>query len=236
MIALLDSRSRYRPWRYGFGEAQMGDPVAIVLNTDPPCIIAGLATLGADGRPDRALFTWTLRGPGLLELTTLAVLGNFAQDPRHEWQLRGDAAIQLELVLSEASYQHDPSMRLGHSEIVQARILLHSGANAPGAETTSTSWPTTHAMCISIRSMYRSARRRNQSSERKRRRATPTRAFRTAAGCLTYRPTGRECCAPGAGRRCCKRAIPACWTSGSRDIRSARIAARSGHNGLSMEC
>ena len=29
----------------------MGDPVAIVLNTDPPSVLMELGTLGADGRP-----------------------------------------------------------------------------------------------------------------------------------------------------------------------------------------
>jgi hypothetical protein len=39
VIALLDDRSPYRPWRYGFGEAHEGDPVAIVLHTDPPSVM-----------------------------------------------------------------------------------------------------------------------------------------------------------------------------------------------------
>ena len=42
LIALLDDRSPYRPWRYGFGEAHEGDPVAIVLNTDPPSVMTAL--------------------------------------------------------------------------------------------------------------------------------------------------------------------------------------------------
>lgn len=126
VISLLDSRCRYQPWRFGFGEAHMGDPVAIVLNTDPPSVLTELGTLGADGRPDRALIKWPLRGPGLIDLTTLAVVGDYAQDPRRVWQLRGDAAIQMELVLNECSYRHDRSMRFGHSSVAEARILLHS--------------------------------------------------------------------------------------------------------------
>ncbi|CAA0138286.1 Uncharacterised protein [Mycolicibacterium vanbaalenii] len=81
VISLLDSRSPYRPWRYGFGEARMGDPVAIVLNTDPPSILTELARIGADGRPDRALMNWPIAAPGLVDLATLAVVGDFAQDP-----------------------------------------------------------------------------------------------------------------------------------------------------------
>jgi hypothetical protein len=132
VISLLDSRSRYRPWRCGFGEAHMGDPVAIVLNTDPPSVLTEMGTLGADGRPDIALIRWTSRGPGLVDLTTLAVMGDLEQDARHAWQLRGDAAIQMELALNECSYRCDRSMRLGHSSIAEARILLHSQGRCTG--------------------------------------------------------------------------------------------------------
>ena len=132
VISLLDSRCRYQPWRFGFGEAHMGDPVAIVLNTDPPSVLTELGTLGADGRPDRALIKWPLRGPGLIDLTTLAVVGDYAQDPRRVWQLRGDAAIQMELALNECSYRHDRSMRFGHSSVAEARILLHSRGRCTG--------------------------------------------------------------------------------------------------------
>ena len=59
----------------------MGDPVAIVLNTDPPSILTELARIGADGRPDRALMNWPISAPGLVDLATLAVVGDFAQDP-----------------------------------------------------------------------------------------------------------------------------------------------------------
>ena len=132
VISLLDSRCRYQPWRFGFGEAHMGDPVAIVLNTDPPSVLTELGTLGADGRPDRALIKWPLRGPGLIDLTTLAVVGDYAQDPRRVWQLRGGAAIQMELALNECSYRHDRSMRFGHSSVAEARILLHSRGRCTG--------------------------------------------------------------------------------------------------------
>lgn len=132
VIALLDSRSPYRPWRYGFGEAQMGDPVAIVLNTDPPSVMTVLGRIGADGRPDRALVNWPMSAPGLVDLATLAVIGDFAEDPRAEWQLRGDAAIQMELALTECAYRLDESMRFGHSSVAAARILLHSEGECRG--------------------------------------------------------------------------------------------------------
>ena len=132
VISLLDSRSPYRPWRYGFGEAQMGDPVAIVLNTDPPSVLTVLGRIGADGTPDRALVNWPMSSPGLVDLATLAVIGDFADDPRSTWQLRGDAAIQMELALTESAYRVDDLMRYGHSSVVQARILLHSEGECTG--------------------------------------------------------------------------------------------------------
>jgi hypothetical protein len=133
VISLLDNRSRYRPWRFGFGEARMGDPVAIVLNTEPPSILTELATLGADGRPDRALLRWSVEAPGVIDLETLAIVGRYEQnDPRWQWQLRGDDAAQLEMVLTECSYRHGPWMRLGHSDIVKARVLLHSKGRCIG--------------------------------------------------------------------------------------------------------
>lgn len=132
VIALLDSRSPYRPWCYGFGEAQMGDPVAIVLDTDPPSVLTVLGRIGADGRPDRALINWPRTAPGLVDLATLAVIGDFADDPRTSWLLRADAAIQMELALTECAYRIDESMRYGHSSVAAARILLHSEGRCAG--------------------------------------------------------------------------------------------------------
>ena len=76
VIALLDSRSPYRPWRYGFGEARSGDTVAVVLNTDPPSVLTALGRIGADGRPDAALINWPMSPPGLIDLATLAMTGD----------------------------------------------------------------------------------------------------------------------------------------------------------------
>jgi hypothetical protein len=97
VIALLDSRSPYRPWRYGFGVAHKGDPVAVVLNTDPPCVMTALGAIATDGRSDRAVVDWPLPPPGLVDLATLATIVDFEtnQDPRYVWQLHGDAAIAI---------------------------------------------------------------------------------------------------------------------------------------------
>jgi hypothetical protein len=133
VIALLESRSPYRPWRYGFG-AHVGDPVAIVLNTDPPSIMTTLGKVGIDGRMDRAVVEWSDPAPGLIDLATLTAVVDFshAQDPREVWQLRGDAAVQMELVLTECTYRRDSSMRFGHSSVAAARILLHSQGRCTG--------------------------------------------------------------------------------------------------------
>jgi hypothetical protein len=74
VIALLDSRSPYRPWRYGFGEARKGDPVAIVLNTEPRTVMTSLGRIGVDGRRDRAVVEWPLPAPGLVDLDSLVLL------------------------------------------------------------------------------------------------------------------------------------------------------------------
>jgi hypothetical protein len=136
IIALLESRSPYRPWRYGFGEAHAGDPVAIVLNTDPPSILCALGRIGIDGRSDRAVVEWSDRAPGVLDLATLTAVVDFPhdQDPREVWQLSGDAAVKMELALDECRYRSDVSMRLGHSEVAAAGILLHSGGRCTGCD------------------------------------------------------------------------------------------------------
>jgi hypothetical protein len=50
------------------------------------------------------------------------------------WQLHGDAAIQMEVALNECRYRGDSSMRLGHSQVAAARILLHSQGRCTGCD------------------------------------------------------------------------------------------------------
>lgn len=135
VIALLESRCPYRPWRHGFG-AQVGDPVAIVLNTDPPSILTTLGRVGIDGRMDRAVVEWSDHGPTLIDLATLTAVVDFShdQDPREVWQLHGDAAIQMELALNECRFRGDSVMRMGHSSVAAARILLHSHGRCTGCD------------------------------------------------------------------------------------------------------
>ena len=134
VIALLDDRSPYRPWRYGFGEAHEGDPVAIVLNTDPPSVMTALGRIGSDGQPDRAVVDWPSPAPGLIELTTLVMMVGFEsdQDPRDTWQLHREAANRMELALTECQFRHDSSMRFGHSSLTAARVLLRSNGRCTG--------------------------------------------------------------------------------------------------------
>jgi hypothetical protein len=84
----------------------------------------------------RAVVEWLDPPPGLVDLATLTAVVDFShdQDPRQVWQLRGDAAIQMELALTECRYRHDYSMRFGHSSVAAARILLHSRGRCTGCD------------------------------------------------------------------------------------------------------
>lgn len=136
IIALLESRSPHRPWRYGFGAARKGDPVAIVLHTDPRTVLTTLGRIGTDGRPDRAVVDWPVTAPGLVDLDSLVMLLGFEgdSDPRDVWRLRGDAATRLEVALTEADHLRDKYMRFGHSSVAAARILLRSRGRCTGCK------------------------------------------------------------------------------------------------------
>lgn len=132
IVALLDSRSPYRPWRYGFGEARIGDPVAVVLNTEPRTVMTSLGRIGTDGQWDRAVIEWPLPAPELVDLDSLVML--VGCDPRYVWQLRGDTARKLEAALTDATDRSDQRMRFGHSSVAAARILLHSRSRCDGCK------------------------------------------------------------------------------------------------------
>lgn len=134
VIALLESRSRRRPWRYGFGEARRGDPVAIVLNTEPASILTTLGSIGSDEGLGRAVVDWTFIEPKLLDLATLVHTVGFGWDPRRAWRLEGDDAVRMELALTESHHHADPSLRFGHTSVVRARILLHSRGRCTGCD------------------------------------------------------------------------------------------------------
>jgi hypothetical protein len=134
IVALLESRSPYRPWRYGFGEAHKGDPVAIVLHTEPRTVLTTVARIGADDRRDRAVARQGLTGSSLVDLDSLVMLTRFDRgaDPRDAWVLYGDDATRFHRALKRAHRRRDKSMRFGHSSPVKARILLRSRGRCNG--------------------------------------------------------------------------------------------------------
>jgi len=133
VIALLEPKSPYRPWRYGFGESPAGDAVAVVLNTDPVSVLTELAHIGDDGDPGCAIVDLPLWGAGLLDLTTLAMMLD-VRCAVTEWRLDGDAAVKLQLALEECRLRSEPDSRFGRTSLAAARTLLHSGAACDGCD------------------------------------------------------------------------------------------------------
>src|SRR4051812_36085017 len=101
VIALLEPRSPYRPWRYAFGEAHEGDPVAVILDTDPPSLLTVLGRIGGDGNPARAVFELPYQCTSVIDLATfvVAVGLEYDDDPRNTWRVDADAAVHMELAL-----------------------------------------------------------------------------------------------------------------------------------------
>ena len=232
VIALLESRSPYRPWRYGFGEAHEGDPVAIVLNTDPPSVMTALGRIGSDGQPDRAVVDWPSPAPGLIELTTLVMMVGFEsdQDPRDTWQLHREAANRMELALTECQFRHDSSMRFGHSSLTAARVLLRSNGRCTGCSRGIDLTGEEAREAIQIRTVDRPSRVAPEVLVKDEREpaATGTHRFPPTAGRRTYPPTGPACCAVAAIPGCTRVDSPICSTSAFHRIRNARTAERVG--------
>lgn len=134
VIALLEPESSYRPWRHGFGEAHVGDPVAVVLDTDPTSVLTKLAYIGDHGDPGCAVVGSPSRGGSLLDLDTLAMMLGLQHAVTEVWRLEGDDAIKMELALSECQYRDGPDSRSGHTSLAAARTLLHSGGTCDGCD------------------------------------------------------------------------------------------------------
>ena len=132
VIALLEPRSPYRPWRYGTVEAHEGDTVAFVLNTDPPSVLADVARVEASGDPRAAVFDRTLSQPNLVELSTLAKVLDLEMDAARSWRFDGDDAIKIELSLDECRYWCAPESRFGHNTMASARTLLRFEGRCDG--------------------------------------------------------------------------------------------------------
>lgn len=133
VIALLEPNSPYRPWRHGFGEAHAGDPVAVVLNTDPVSVMTEVARIGDDGNPGCAVVDMPFWGSELLDLTGLAMLLDLRR-VLTAWRLDGDAAVKMSLALSECRYPSEPRNRFGHTSLAAARTLLQSGGACDGCD------------------------------------------------------------------------------------------------------
>ncbi|BDX32216.1 hypothetical protein TUM20985_27630 [Mycobacterium antarcticum] len=134
VIALLEPRSPYQPWRYGTDEAEEGDTVAFVLNTDPPSVLADVARLETDAHPRTAVFERPLRQPNLVELSTLAKVLGLEVWAARGWSFGGDDAIKLELSLDECRYWCAPASRFGHNSMAAARTLLRFDGQCDGCE------------------------------------------------------------------------------------------------------
>ena len=137
VIALLEPESPYTPWRCGADEAEEGDAVVFVLNTDPASMLTELGRVGVDGDPARAQVDPSSMLPlGLVDLETLVMMTGFRWDgdPRHEWVLHGEMAIRLTLALDDCRYAGDQYTRFGHSPMAAARVLLHSRGRCTGCD------------------------------------------------------------------------------------------------------
>ena len=133
VIALLEPESPYRPWRHGFGEAHAGDPVAVVLNTDPTSVLTRLAYVDDHGDPGCAVVGSPSWG-SLVELNTLAMMLGLHHSVTEVWRLSGDDAIKMELALSECLCRDKPDDRFGHNSLAAARTLLHSEGTCDGCD------------------------------------------------------------------------------------------------------
>jgi hypothetical protein len=134
VVTLLEPRSPYRPWRYGAVEAQEGDSVAFVLNTDPPSVLTELARVRADGPPEAATFDHQLFQPNLLKLSILAEVLDVEPDLADSWRFDGHDAVKLDLTLTERCLGGAPDSRFGHNSMAAARQLLRFCGRCDGCE------------------------------------------------------------------------------------------------------
>lgn len=131
VITLLEPGSRYRPWRYAFGEARPGDYAMLVLGTDPVSVLTVLARIGDEGGLSGAsVGTWRY-GADLVDLTTLAMLLDLP-DAFTGWRLDDDDAERVIHALHESRVHGQPFYRWGHSSLIAARNLLQFAGSCDG--------------------------------------------------------------------------------------------------------
>ena len=129
--SLLKPRAHLRPWRHGAGPVATGEPVAMILNTEPRCI---LTTLGfAVGGLDRVDVE-----PHHLTVVPVAALRGpdyGFDDDIETWLLEGELAASLAAELAE-NLPGSRSARWGHHTMAAAAILLHAGSRCAGCHRT----------------------------------------------------------------------------------------------------
>ena len=207
VIALLEPESPYTPWRCGMGEAEEGDAVAFVLNTDPASVLTELGRVGIDGDPARAqIEPSSMHSPGLVDLETLVMMTGFRwdADPRHEWVLHGEMAIRLTLALTTAGIETTNTRGSGTARWPRPEscCTLADGALAAIDGWTSTS----------------TTRARTSTS-------TPSTLTNATGRPPRLRPTGQAPCVHAARHACRRTDTPASSTTGWRNIPAARRAA-----------
>jgi hypothetical protein len=134
VIALLEPRSPLQPWRFDSTQAQEGDTVAFILNTDPASILTVVAYVAADGNPRSAVFDRPLHQPNLMDLTTLATTVDLEMRIGDGWRFDGEDATKLETALDECRYLSAPDSRFGHATVAAARTLLRFWGRCDGCE------------------------------------------------------------------------------------------------------
>jgi hypothetical protein len=103
-----------------------------VLRTDP---VSVLTTIGcADAKGDATFGRYT--SLDLLDASTLALIAEIPRrkDPRLNWTLDDSTSEDIELALEELWLLRDPFLRLGHTSLAAARVLLQSRGVCAGCE------------------------------------------------------------------------------------------------------
>jgi hypothetical protein len=125
IISVLEPRSSYRPWS-GAQEANQGDAVVAVVDTDPVSVLAAVGVVRTDGDVRNAVAGIDpFYLDGLLELATLNMLAGFVIDPGETTIF--DRQPPMEVVETIGGYMPSTATALfGRTSLAAARVLLHS--------------------------------------------------------------------------------------------------------------
>ncbi|HOB49777.1 MAG TPA: hypothetical protein PKK01_10765 [Mycobacterium sp.] len=135
IIKLLEPSSPYRPWGEEF-DAEPGDAVLVMLETEPTSVIAELVTIesrdGVEPAIARCMDTEKGGRPALLELETLAHLTGLEVYRDESGVIARGAAGLAEFIARRVPASGGLRYRQGHSTLAAARILLDSGGWCTG--------------------------------------------------------------------------------------------------------